>query len=267
MTSFWPKRAAAARSIVITGASSGLGAGLAKSYAAPGMTLALIGRNRDRLNATAAACRAAGATVETGLFDVSEPEPMGRWLLDFDDRTPVDLVAACAGVSAGTHPDGRTEGVALAAMQVKSNLLGVMHVVEPLLPRLMARRAGQVAVVSSVAGLRGLPWSPGYSASKAGVRAYGEGLRALLRHSNISVSVVVPGFFDTPMTDRFQGDKPFLLSLEAAVGYVRRGVDRRKSRVTFPWLLALGLRLTDLMPAMIGDRILYGVKFHIVPGR
>jgi short-subunit dehydrogenase len=258
---------AAARNIVITGASSGLGAGLARSYAAPGITLGLIGRDADRLEATAAACRARGATVETGLFDVGVAEPLGAWLLDFDARAPLDLVAACAGVSAGTMPDGRNEGVGLAALQVRTNLLGVMHVIEPLLPRLMGRRAGQIAMVSSVAGLRGLPWSPGYSASKAGVRAYGEGLRALLRHSNISVSVVVPGFFDTPMTDRFKGDKPFLISLDRAVGYMRRGVDRRKSRVTFPWILALGLRLTDLMPAAIGDRILYGVRFHIVPGR
>jgi short-subunit dehydrogenase len=261
------KRQRAARSIVITGASSGLGAGLARSYAAPGATLALIGRDPARLDATAAACRDKGATVSTGLFDVGVAEPLGQWLLDFDDHAPVDLVAACAGVSAGTAPDGSTEGVALAAMQVRANLLGAMHVVEPLLPRLMARRAGQVAVVSSVAGLRGLPWSPGYSASKAGVRAYGEGLRALLRHSGVSVSVVVPGFFDTPMTDRFKGDKPLLISLDRAVAYMRRGLDRRQSRVTFPWLLALGLRLTDLMPAAIGDRILYGVRFHIVPGR
>jgi short-subunit dehydrogenase len=255
------------RHIVITGASSGLGAGLAKSYAAPGVTLGLIGRDVARLDAVAEACREAGAAVDLGVFDVGEPEVLGQWLLAFDARAPVDLVAACAGVSAGTAPDGRTEGVALAGLQVRSNLLGTMHTVEPLLPRMMARRAGQVAVVSSVAGLRGLPYSPGYSASKAGVRAYGEGLRALLRASGIAVTVVVPGFFDTPMTDRFKGDKPFLMSLDKAVWHMRRGLDRRAARVIFPRLLALGLRLTDLMPAAFGDRILSGVRFHIVPGR
>jgi short-subunit dehydrogenase len=257
----------AAQHIVITGASSGLGAGLAKSYAAPGVTLGLVGRDIPRLTAVAETCREAGAVVDIGAFDVGEPDPLGHWLLAFDDRAPVDLVAACAGVSAGTAPDGRTEGVALAGLQIRSNLLGVMHTVEPLLPRMMARRAGQIAVVSSVAGLRGLPYSPGYSASKAGVRAYGEGLRALLRASGIAVTVVVPGFFDTPMTDRFKGDKPFLMSLDQAVSHIRHGLDRRASRVIFPRLLALGLRLTDLMPAALGDRILSGVRFHIVPGR
>ena len=101
-----------------------------------------------------------------------------------------------------------------------------MNTVEPLLPRLLARGAGQIAVVSSVAGYRGLPYSPGYSASKAGVRAYGEALRALLRPRGVRVSVVVPGFFNSPMTDRFHGDKPFMVSLERASAIVRRGLDR-----------------------------------------
>ena len=151
-------------------------------------------------------------------------------------------------------------------MQVSTNLLGTIHTVEPVLPRLMQRGRGQVAVVASVAGLRGLPYSPAYSASKAGIRAYGEGLRALLGPAGIAVSVVVPGFFDTPMTDRFKGPKPFLLSQDQAVAAMRRGLDRRRARVTFPHLLALGLRAADLMPAWLGDRILHGFRFHIEPG-
>jgi NAD(P)-dependent dehydrogenase (short-subunit alcohol dehydrogenase family) len=157
--------------------------------------------------------------------------------------------------------------VALASLQVRSNLLGTINTLEPLLPRMLARQAGHVAVVSSVAGLRGLPYSPGYSASKAGVRAYGEGLRAFLGRRGVAVSVVVPGFFDTPMTDRFKGDKPFLLSLDRTVAIVRRGLNRRQSRIVFPRLLALGLTLTDLMPAFAGDLILRHVPFHIEPGQ
>ena len=253
--------------IVVTGASSGLGAGLAASYAAAGRTLWLTGRDPARLEATADRCRGLGATVHTGCFDVAEAEPLGRWLLDADDAAPIDLVAACAGVSAGPHPDGSPEGVALASMQIRSNLLGVVNTVEPLLPRFLARGAGHVAVVSSVAGLRGLPFSPGYSASKAGVRAYGEGLRAFLGRRGVAVSVVVPGFFDTPMTDRFIGDKPFMMSLEQTVAIVRRGLDRRQGRIVFPRLLATGLTAADLLPAWAGDLILRNVRFHILPGR
>ena len=255
------------RAILVTGASSGLGAGLARSYAAPGVALWLVGRNEARLDAVAAECRAAGAEVRTGLFDVGEAEPFGSWLLAADDATPLDLILACAGVSAGPQPGGAPEGRALATLQVVSNLLGTVNTIEPLLPRLMARRRGQLAVVSSVAGLRGLPYSPAYSASKAGIRAYGEALRAFLAPSGIAVSVVVPGFFDTPMTDRFKGDKPFLKTLPQMVARIRRGLDRKQPRIVFPSILALGLVAADLIPAWAGDRILRGVRFHIVPGR
>lgn len=257
----------AARGILITGASSGLGAGLARSYAAPGVTLALVGRDAGRLAAVADGCRARGAEVETGLFDISDAAPFGDWLLDRDARTSFDLVLACAGVSAGTHADGRPEGLALATMQVRTNLLGTINTIEPLLPRLIGRGAGQIALIASTAGLRGLPFSPAYSASKAGVRTYGEALRALLRPLGIAVTVVVPGFFDTPMTDRWQGPTPFMVGLDRMVAVIRKGVDARRSRVVFPRLLALGSQAADLMPAMFGDRIMRGFRFHIQPGR
>jgi short-subunit dehydrogenase len=253
-------------SILITGASSGLGAGLAKNYAAPGMHLVLTGRDATRLEATAAACRDKGAKVTTGLFDVREAEPLGAWLVAQDEATPFDLVIAAAGVSAGTGPDDMPEGVELAGMQVRANLLGTMHTVEPLPPRMIARGAGHLAVVASTAALRGLPYSPAYSASKAGIRAYGEALRALLQPKGVTVTVVVPGFFDTPMTDRWKGPTPFMLSLDKMVAAIRKGLDARRSRVVVPRLLALGTQAADLLPAPIGDRIMRGFRFHIEPG-
>ncbi|WP_116090587.1 SDR family NAD(P)-dependent oxidoreductase [Sphingomonas crusticola] len=253
--------------ILITGASSGLGAGLAKNYAAPGVYLVLTARDAVRLEATAMACRALGATVVTGLFDVREAEPFGTWLIERDLERPLDLVIAAAGVSAGTGEGDRPEGIELAAMQVQANLLGTIHTVEPLLPRMIARKAGHVAVIASTAALRGLPYSPAYSASKAGIRAYGEGLRALLGPQGVMVTVVVPGFFDTPMTDRWKGPTPFMLSLDKMVAAVRKGLDARRARIIVPRLLALGSQAADLMPAAIGDRIMRGFRFRIEPGR
>jgi len=197
---------------------------------------------------------------------VGEAEPLGAWLLEQDAATPIDLVIPAAGTSAGTAPDGTPEGRDRATAQVRANLLGAMHVVEPLLPRLLARGRGQVALIASTAALRGLPYSPGYSASKAGVRAYGEALRALLAPRGVAVTVVVPGFFSTPMTDRWHGPTPFLVPLDRMVAVVRRGLDRRAARVVFPRLLALGTQAADLMPAFLGDRIMRGFRFHIDPG-
>jgi short-subunit dehydrogenase len=229
--------------------------------------LVLTGRDAARLEQTAAVCRDKGATVVTGLFDVGAAEPLGAWLVEQDQSAPVDLVIGAAGVSAGTGADDMPEGVELASLQVRSNLLGTIHTVEPLLPRMIARGSGQVAVISSTAALRGLPYSPGYSASKAGVRAYGEALRALLQPKGVRVTVVVPGFFDTPMTDRWKGPTPFMLSLDKMVAAIRKGLDARKSRIVVPRLLALGTQAADLLPAPIGDRIMRGFRFRIEPGR
>lgn len=256
----------APRTILISGASSGLGAGLARHYAQAGTRLVLTGRHAERLEATARAAREAGAEVVTATFDVAEAEPLGNWIAAQDAARPFDIVIAAAGVSAGTSPDGAPEGLALATLQVRTNLLGTMHVVEPVIGPMIARGRGQIVVVASTAALRGLPYSPGYSASKAGVRAYGEALRALLTPHGIAMTVVVPGFFDTPMTDRWKGPTPFMTSLDDMVRVIARGVARRSARVVHPRLLALGVQATDLMPAAIGDRIMRGFRFHIEPG-
>jgi short-subunit dehydrogenase len=254
-----------AHSIVITGASSGLGAALARSYAAPGITLGLIGRNTKRLAATREACQAKGATVRVGALDVAEAAPLADWLGAFDQASPIDLLLANAGISAGPAPQSASEGLEIASRQVRTNLLGAMNTIEPLLPALVARGRGQIAVVSSLAGYRGLAYSPAYSASKAGTRAYGEALRALLAPRGIKVSVICPGFFASPMTDRFIGPHPFRLTLERTTAIVRRGLDRGKRRIVFPWPLAFGMRCADLMPAFLSDRIIGNFHFHIEP--
>jgi NADP-dependent 3-hydroxy acid dehydrogenase YdfG len=251
--------------IVITGASSGLGATLARSYAKPGMTLGLVGRSKERLEEVADFCRTAGAQVIAAAMDVGDADALGTWLKAFESATPIDLVIANAGTSAGPAPGDAAEGLALATLQVRTNLLGVMNTVEPLLPSFLKRGRGRIAIVSSIAGYRGLPYSPAYSASKAGARAYGEAIRAMLSPHGITVTVISPGFFSSPMTDRFKGPTPFLFSLVQAAAIVKRGIDRGQSRVAFPSILVLGLRLADLCPAVIGDAIMRANRFHIVP--
>jgi short-subunit dehydrogenase len=253
------------QSVAITGASSGLGASLAKAYARPGVMLGLIGRDEARLEATADACRSAGAAVEHAQLDVTEPESLAAWLAAFDRAHPLDLLIANAGISAGPSPHSASEGLELASRQVRINLLGAMNTVEPLIPAFVGRGRGRIAVVSSIAAYRGLAYSPGYSASKAGARAYGEALRALLAPRGVGVSVVCPGFFESPMTDRFMGPRPFLLTLDQATKIVKDGLDRGRSRIVFPRLLALGMRCADLMPAVLGDIVIRNFRFHIEP--
>ena len=251
--------------VIITGASSGLGASLARAYAAPRVALGLHGRDQQRLEATARACEAMGATVTTAIIDVTDASAVASWLWEFDARHPVDLLIANAGTSAGPDPDSPSEGAETVARQVGVNLLGAINTIEPLLPALCARRRGRVAAVASIAAYRGLPYSPGYCASKAGLRAYAEALRPRLEPHRIGVTVVCPGFFDSPMTDRFDGPTPFLLSCDGAARIVKRGIDRGRRRVAFPWPLVLGLRFCDIAPAFIGDSILRRYRFQIHP--
>jgi short-subunit dehydrogenase len=249
--------------VVITGASSGLGASLAKAYAAADATLGLVGRNPERLQATASACETRGAKVSTAIIDVTDASATASWLRGFDGRHPVDLLIANAGTSAGPDPDSPSEGAETAARQIGVNLLGAINTVEPLLPALCARGHGRVAVVASIAAYRGLPYSPGYCASKAGLRAYAEALRSRLARHRVGVTVICPGFFASPMTDRFDGPTPFLLSSEGAARVVKRGIDLGRKRVAFPWPLVVGLQFCDIAPAFIGDAILRRFRFRI----
>lgn len=251
------------RVVVITGASSGLGAALARSYAGPQTALGLVGRNRERLAATAALCRAAGASVDSAAIDVADGAALAAWLEAFDQAHPVELLVANAGISAGPGPENAGEPIAITLRQVEVNLLGAVRTIAPLVPLLCARGRGRIVVIASIAAYRGLPYSPGYCASKAGLRAYGEALRPLLAPYGVGVTVVCPGFFASPMTDRWEGPTPFLASGERAARRIKRGIDRGRSRIDFPWPLVLGMRFCDLAPAMIGDRILRGFRFHI----
>ena len=142
------------RVVVITGASSGLGAALALLYAGPGVAMGLVGRDPERLAASAAACRAAGATVESAMIDVADGSALAGWLETFDQTYPVELLIANAGTSAGPAPDTPGEPLAVTERQLGTNLLGAVHTIAPLVPRLCARGRGRIVAIASLAARR-----------------------------------------------------------------------------------------------------------------
>ena len=149
-------------SIVVTGASSGIGEALALHYAQRGRTLGLTGRDRDRLDSVAARCRASGCDVHTATIDVRDRAALARWLVEFDRLAPVDLAVANAGVSTGTPPGQLLEDADAADRVMEVNVLGVLNTIQPLLPLMIARGRGQNAIISSIAGLIPLADSPAY---------------------------------------------------------------------------------------------------------
>lgn len=242
------------RSIVITGASSGIGEALAGAYAAPGVRLALTGRDSGRLAAVADRCRGLGAEVEEAVVDAADRAAMADWLGGLDRRAPVDLVIANAGVSAGTGQGTESEEQARRIFRV--NLDGVLNTVHPLLPGMQARRRGQIALMASLAGFRGMPGAPAYCASKAAVRVYGESLRGDLAGQGIGVSVICPGFVRSRMTAVNRFPMPFLMEPDRAAEVIRRGLARNRGRISFPWPMAAAVWLLAALPAGWTDALL-----------
>lgn len=221
------------RSILISGASSGLGSALARYYAAAGVRLALGGRNTERLAAVAATCRAVGAEVSLASVDVTDASATREWVLSQDEQSPLDLVIANAGISGETGEPGAE--AALATRIYAVNVLGVLNTVEPLLPRLIARHSGQIGIMASIAGFRGLPRGPAYSGSKAALIVHGEAWRVALAGAGVGVSVICPGYIRTPLIARHRFKLPFLLEPEVAAGEIAAGLAANRARIIFPW--------------------------------
>jgi len=243
------------KTILITGASSGIGKALAESYAEAGTTLLLTGRDMGRLTETAQICTAKGATVETAVIDVTEATALKTKILSWDDAHPIDLVIANAGISGGMKKGQDADPGRFDAI-IATNINGAFNTVNPLIPRMIARQGGHIALMSSLAGFRGMPTAPAYSVSKVAVRAYGDALRPILAEDNIDLTLIHPGFVKTPLTDANDFPMPFLMEVEEAAMIIRRGLNARKPVIAFPWLMYALCWLLGVLPRRIGDLIL-----------
>jgi short-subunit dehydrogenase len=240
--------------ILITGASSGIGAALALAYARPGAHLSLGGRNHARLDEVAAAARSRGASTAAETLDICDRAAVAAWIAAADSHTPLDLVIANAGISGGTHGGPETPEQTRAIFAV--NLDGVLNTALPAIPLMTARRSGQIAIISSLAGFRGFPGAPAYSGSKAAVKAWGEGLRGDLAPLGVKVNVVLPGFIKSPMTDANQFRMPFLMSAERAAGIIQRGLAADRARIAFPFPTAFLAWALGALSPVIADPML-----------
>lgn len=242
------------RVIFITGASSGIGEALALSYAAKGIRLLLSGRDAGRLAEVAGRCRDQGADVVTTLVDVTDRVTLGAWITARDAEVPVDLVIANAGISAGTGGGVETEAQARAIFA--TNLDGVLNSIHPLIPAMVARGRGQIALMSSLASFRGMAGAAAYCGSKAAVRVYGEALRGDLARHGVDVSVICPGFVVSRMTAVNRFPMPFLMDADRAAGIIRRGLSVGKGRVAFPFPTYAVSWLLGVLPPGLVDMIL-----------
>jgi short-subunit dehydrogenase len=257
------KEAPLPRTVVITGASAGLGAALATAYAAPGRKMVLIARNQTRLDDVATLCRTNDANVEIIVADVTDPGAMATVITGIANRTPIDLLIANAGVFTGHGPNGTMESADDIIWMNRVNLEGVTNTVQPALAPMRARKSGHIAIIGSLAALQPLPDAPGYSASKAAVMAYGEALREYLIPDGLTVSLVYPGHIDTAQVSQHVGALPNLLTPQQAATIIKRRLDQKRTFIAFPWQLLWLIRASRAVPWQIRALAGKDFRFHV----
>jgi len=242
--------------VLITGASGGIGGALAAVYAEAGRTLVLQGRNAPRLAELTALCEARGARVLTQVLDLRDRVALADWLRTLCAQEQLDLVIVNAGLNTHVGPDGAAEGWPEVQDLLEVNVVAAWATVNAVLPAMRLRGQGQIALISSLAAFYGLPVAPSYCASKAAIKVYGEAMRGWLAAEGIRINVVMPGYVESSMCRAMPGPKPFLWSAERAARYIRRGLERNRARISFPFPLNLGTWFLSVLPPTVSERIL-----------
>lgn len=230
---------------LITGASSGLGRGLALAFGRKGTHIIAAARRRAELDSLVAGIIAAGGSAEAMVLDCSDADATYEAVRERDRREPLDLVIANAGVGAPTPAS------ALDWQGVKQildlNVLGAAATLSAALTGMVERNSGQLVAMASLAGYRGLPGSAAYCASKAALISFCESLRIDLRDSGVDVTTICPGFVETAMTAKIKGRLPFLVKLDDAVAIMCNAIENREAHCAFPRPMAAAARGGQLM--------------------
>ena len=238
--------------VFITGASSGLGAALARHYAGTGAVLGLVGRRSEAL---AALAESLGPGHRCYALDVRDREALHAAAHDFLQHTGqrIDVVIASAGISAGTVTEHAEDFDVFKAI-FDTNVLATVATFEPFIAPMRAIGRGRLVGIGSVAGVRGLPGAGAYSASKAAVATYCESLRLELAGQGIQVVAIAPGYIRTPMTAGNPYGMPFLTDADVFAKRAARAIARGVSYTIIPWQMGVVARIMKVLPDWLYDR-------------
>ena len=227
----------------ITGASTGIGESFVRSAATHADRIAMSARSADKLQAL----QQDGDNLFAYPLDVTDAKAVQDTVAAIEDRFGgIDT----AVLNAGVWTPMRAVEMDLDAMHrtMEVNYFGVVNVVRALLPGMISRGSGHIVIVASVAGYRGLPTAAAYGASKAAVMHFTETMAVELRRHGIAVSLVNPGFVDTPMTRVNRYDMPGIMSADAAAQKMLDGILKKKPAIFFPFGFTLAMRLLNFLP-------------------
>lgn len=228
----------------VTGASTGIGRALALRLVRDGWVVAATARSADKLEALSA--EAAGAIVPVPGDVTADGTPRAMVTRIEEEVGPIALLIVCAG---GNEPD-RAVGLDLDAFRrvVELNLIASVACAAAAADRMAPRRRGQIALVSSLAGYRGLPGAIAYGGTKAALHNIAEAMAFDLGPAGIGIQVINPGFVRTPLTERNRFPMPFLVEAERAADIIVRGLGSRRFEIAFPLPFVLILKALRLLP-------------------
>lgn len=248
-------------SILITGASSGIGQALACFYAKPGVKLFLWGRSKKKLQQTAQQCQNKGASVYLYQSDLTNPLVSIQLLHDILKEHSIDTALFAAGSG-----DIKAENDDIESQKILYDLAQLNYVTPILMANLIVQQMiqkhiqGKIIFISSVAGFHSLPFATAYSSSKAGLTRFSDSLRIAVKKWKIQVTLIIPGFIDTPMSQRLECVKPFLIPIDEAIFQITNAIAQGKRELILPKIFKL-LKWIDLLaPVCIRDFILSRIK-------
>lgn len=240
--------------VLITGASSGIGHGLAVALGRRGAKLGLLARRKALLESLVQEVVAAGGQAIALSANVQNADELREAVTQLNAAFgSIDILIANAGI--GGNNDGALLNPNQFSDVINVNLLGVVNSVAAVVPQMVERGQGQLVAISSLAAYRGLPKSAAYCASKAAVSITFESLRLDLKPKGIDVTIIHPGFIKTPLTAGRHAQMPFLLELDDAVEKIVSAIEKKKKSYAFPWQLASIVRLGMIMPNFLYDQI------------
>ena len=242
------------RIVWITGASYGLGRALAVHMAKEGWTVAASARSEDDLKELSAESADWSGQIYACPCDITDQESVAAAINGIEQELGnIDL----AVLNAGTHSPVRAQDFSAEAFRKLTdiNLMGTVTCIEQLLPGMMSRQSGQISIVSSVAGYRGLPTSAAYGMTKAGLINMAEALKPELDLVNVRIQIVSPGFVRTPLTDKNDFPMPFIMEPEDAARAFYKGLLSKRFEIVFPWQMGIIFKFIRMLPAPLAFAI------------
>ncbi len=244
------------KSVLITGASSGIGAFLARELVRRGARVGLLARREEALRELAGELRDGGGRAAWAAADVTDGGALAAALDALDaELEGTDVVVANAGYNVPERPWQFEPGAAIEMYD--ANLFGMLRLIDWALPRFLEAGRGHIVGVASVASFVGFARNSAYCGSKAAMRVHLQSLRTTLRPRGIAVTTICPGFVKSELTDKVKFPMPFIWETDRAARLIAGAIEKRRGEVVFPWqLVLLKQLLVRLMPVGVLDRLM-----------